>query len=186
MEALSPCVSDKAIRLGGRIPTFYLDTTYDTDRPLPNRLTSHLAQRRAVTILLWRWIKCGRHRLFWFNCGRPNLPAQVTVNSTDLLVFLVGVFLPAHAGAHAPHELPLELGVDELAGEGVAVAGTRPHHGAVVGAGELGGVLGAAELVLARVLDLVRAEVRLAVGRPSPSRIGSATFTKYKQWLTST
>ena len=40
-----------------------------------------------------------------------------------LPVFLVGVLLPAHAGTHAPHELPLELGVDQLPRQGVAVPG---------------------------------------------------------------
>ena len=83
-----------------------------------------------------------------------------------LPVFLVGVLLPAHPGAHAPHQLLLELGVDQLAGEGVAVARARPHLGlAALAAGELGGVLGAAQLVLARVLHVVGPEVRL--GRPS-------------------
>ena len=83
-----------------------------------------------------------------------------------LPVFLVGVLLPAHPGAHAPHELLLELGVDQLAGEGVAVARARPHLGlAALAAGELGGVLGAAQLVLARVLHVVGPEVRLR--RPS-------------------
>ena len=86
-----------------------------------------------------------------------------------LPVFLVGVLLPAHPGAHAPHELLLELGVDQLAGEGVAVARARGHLGAVLAAGELGCILGTAQLVLARVLHVVGAEVRLR--RPSVGRI---------------
>ena len=76
-----------------------------------------------------------------------------------LPVFLVGVLLPAHARAHAPHELPLELGVDQLPRQGVAVPGAGANLG--TGTGELGGVLGAAELVLARVLHVVGAKVRL-------------------------
>ena len=91
-----------------------------------------------------------------------------------LPVFLVGVLLPAHPGAHAPHELLLELGVDQLPCEGVAVARARRHLGAVLAAGELGGVLGAAQLVLARVLHVVGPEVRL--GRPSQSRIAYFDF----------
>ena len=59
-----------------------------------------------------------------------------------LPVFLIGVLLPAHARAHAPHELPLELGVDELPRQGVAVPGAGANLGA--GTGELGGVLGTA------------------------------------------
>ncbi len=78
-----------------------------------------------------------------------------------LPVLLVGVLLVTHPGAGAPHELLLELGVDEPPGELVALAGAGPGRRALVGA-ELGGVLGAAQLVLARVLHVVGAQVGIA------------------------
>ena len=50
----------------------------------------------------------------------------------------------------------------------------NPSLRAVLAAGELGGVLGAAQLVLARVLHVVGAEVRLR--RPSVGRIAFCDF----------
>ena len=52
---------------------------------------------------------------------------------------------------------------------------------AALAAGELGRVLGAAQLVLARVLDVVGAEVRLR--RPSVSRIAYCDFVHVGRWI---
>ena len=39
MDALSQCVSGLVVRISGRIPTFHLDTMYDTDGPFVTQLT---------------------------------------------------------------------------------------------------------------------------------------------------
>ena len=88
-----------------------------------------------------------------------------------LLVFLGRVLLGAHDGALSPHELLLELWVDEILSEGVTLSGARIHLGKLANPSKFMPVGWPADLVLTGVLHEVGPQVGLALdlgrhGRP--------------------